>query len=296
MYEDDLTNSDQPDEDLLPAERPRSGATVIRLRLGKLNIETCPPLLMEHAGMLQLEAKTACVQGGGVLVDNIDPAGAEALVAALHETGEASFAVPAEQIVPLPRAVPVHAVNLTKTDLGPLDTVGRQEKAPWEAAIVLALGGVAAQKEERRTKGEGSVLSQPIGTAGAFAMGGMAGVALSVSGSAMRSAMSAETVHRTEQRVWLDLVFLKPLRRYRIDSGQFDYSLLGDQLAMGGDANIQTLARWFLYAGPGMVTNIDAVELQEKGKVGLPHLGEKGYNELVHWLINLARFGKRPEG
>ncbi len=286
-------SGEQPEPDY--GERPRVGSTVIRLRLGKLNIETCPPLLVQHAGMLRLEAVTACSHGGGFLVDNLDPARAEAVAAAMQQVGEPCFVVPAAEIVPLPRAVPIHSVRLTRSDLGPTDTVGRQESAPWETAIVLALAGVATEKEERRSRRDQSVLSQRVGTAGALTMGGVAGVALSVAGSALRAATSSETVHKTEQRVWLDLVFLKPLRRYRIDSGQFDYSLLGEQRAMTGELNIQRLARWFLHAAPQLLTNVDGEQLKQAGKVPLPHLTERAFNETVRWLINLARFGQKPE-
>lgn len=294
MYEEELPakgiEESAPDYDA----RPRMGATVIRLRLGKLNLETCPPLLVQHAGMLRLEAVTACSQGGGFLADNLDPQRAQALAAALEEVDEPCFVVPAAQVVPLPRAVPVHSAHLTKTDLRPTDTVGRQESALWETAIVLALAGVATEKEERRSRRDQSVLTQRVGTAGAVTMGGVAGVALSVAGSALRAATSSETAHKTEQRVWLDLVFLKPLRRYRIDSGQFDYSLLGKQRAMTGELNIQRLARWFLHAASQMLTNVDGEQLRQTGKVPLPHLTERVYNETVRWLINLARFGQRP--
>jgi hypothetical protein len=296
MYEEELPQGEIEEEEPDPWDQPRVGATVIRLRLGKMNIETCPPLLVQHAGMLRLEAATACSHGGGFLVDNLDPKKAEAVAAALQAVGEPCFVVPAAEVVPLPRAVPVHSVHLTKTDLGPTDTVGREESAPWEVAIVLGLAGVALDQEERRPGRDQSVWSQRVGTAGAVALGGMAGVALSVAGSALRAATSTETVHKTEQRVWLDLVFLKPLRRYRIDSGQFDYSILGDQLAMTGDLNVQRLARWFLYAAPQMLTNVDGETLKQAGKVPLPHLAEKPYNEMVHWLINLVRFGRKPEG
>lgn len=294
MCDDDLQEYEKPQED--PRQRPRTGATVIRLRLGKLNIETFSSLLAQHAGLLKLEAKTTCVQGGGVPADNLEPQGAEALAAALREAGEPCFVAPAGEMAPLPRAIPVHATRLSATDLGPLDQVGRQEKAPWDKAIVLALAGVGVEREERKISRDDSILTRAVGTAGAMSLGGMAGVALSVSGAAARSAVSADTSHRTEQRVWLDLVFLHPLRRYRIDSGQFDYSVLGEQLAMTGEANVQTLARWFLHWAPGLVTNVNAAGLQGKGRVRLPHLGEKGYNDMVHWLINLARFGQRPEG
>ncbi len=295
MYDEKLPEGGAPEEELLPGERPRTGASVIRLRLGRLDLETFPPLLMEHAGLLKLEAKTVCVQGGGILADNLEPARAQALAAAVQAAGEPCFVAPAGKMAPLPRAVPVHAARPHATDLGPVDQVGRQDKAPWDKAVALAMAGVGVERQERKVSRDDSFLTRRVGTAGAMSIGGVAGVAISVSGAVARSALSGDTVQKTEERVWLDLVFLHPLRRYRIDSGQFDYSLLGDQLAMTGEANVQTLARWFLHWAPQMVTNVDAAELAAKGRVRLPHLAEKPYNEMVHWLINLAKFGKRPE-
>ena len=293
MNEQDLPEEPGAEEEVDPREKPRTGASVIRLRWGKLDVEACAPLLRRYTGLHRQDAAVACARTGGILADNIDPAQAPGLVAALQAAGEPCFAVPAAEVVPLPRAVPVLAARLSSTDLGPLDNLGRQEEAPWDKAIALVLAGVAVVEEKRKT-----VHHRAPGGGMALAGGAAFGLAGAIAGGALDRSLHTEQrlVSKTEQRVWLDVVFLHPLRRYRIESGKFDYSVLGKQRATTGAANIQTLARWFLAYAPQVRTNVDGAELAKTGKVALPQLGEKAYNETVHWLINLARFGREAEG
>jgi hypothetical protein len=289
MNEEELPEGAAEEETADRREQPRTGATVIRLRQGKLEVEACAPLLVRYAGLHRPDAAAVCARAGGMLADNLDPAQASALVAALQALGEPCFAVPAAEVVPLPRAVPIHAAQLSPTDLGPLDTVGRPQEAPWEKAIALVLAAVPVVEAQRKVVHHRAPL-------GGMALAGAVGFGLAgaVAGKALDRALGTEqrTVSKTDRHVWLDVVFLHPLRRYRIESGKFDYSVLGKQLATTGANNVQTLARRFLAYAPHVRTNVNAAELHKLGSLPLPHLPEKAFNETVHWLINLARFGK----
>jgi hypothetical protein len=292
MHDENMPEEATEEEEPDPRPRQRTGASVLRLRSGRLDVATIAPLLVQHLGMSRFEAATLCAHGSGIFVDNIDLTPAQALAEAMQQRGEPCFTVSAAELVPLPRAVPIHAAHLTAGDLGPLDTVGRQEKAPWDKAVALALAEVAVVEQQRPgATGGGSRPGRAV-VAGAVGLGTASYLASKI-GSA--TAGPAHTTSKPAQRVWLDLVFLHPLRRYRIDSSQFDYSVLGKQLATTGAANIQTLARWFLTYAPQMRTNLNAKALQRLGQVPLARMNAKTLNETVHWLLNLARFGKEPE-
>ena len=268
-----------------PSPEPRTGATVIRLRQGTLDHACFPALLCEYAGMNRADAGLVCAHGHGLLAENLAPEQAEALAAALRGAGEPCFVVPAAEVAPLPPPVPIRAARLTPTDLGPIDAHGRQEPAPWEKAIALVLAWASVEREIQEVRQEHGYASPPLGrpgsrgrTRGAL-VGGYSGTEL-----------------KPEERLRLDLVFLHPLRRYRIDSHQFDYSLLGPAARLSGETNLPALARSFVLAAPRMMTTPPARQLAEPAAARLPHLAEHGFDETVHWLINLARFGKQAAG
>ncbi len=285
MVDDELEKQNGDDETWEdPREKARDGATVIRMRCGRLDIQVFAPLLVEHAGIHRLDAPQVCARGAGILVDNISIDAAEALAEALQEHGEGCFVVPAAFVVPLPRAKPLHAARLTPSDLGPTDTVGQVEQALWRTAVALALARVSVETTQT-VPSSASLLTRRMRYVG---VGGIPGIAI---GSALSPSTSSKTVTKSGRRTFLDTVFLAPLRRYRVDAGGFDYSILGKQLQGNSEANIQVLARWFLHAAGHMRTNFDTKQLMLTGQVDLPNLSSQGFEDLVHWLINLVRFG-----
>ena len=265
-----------------PREKPRTGATIIQSECGRLDIELFPPLLMEYAGMHKPDATRACASEGGLLVDNVDCDVAETLAEVLKAHGEDCFVVPAADVIPLPRERQTHAARLTPSDLGPVDAAGRVEAAPWEKAIALAMGQVAVV--DTRVKSADGVLSHRLSAA--TRMGGVGVVAAGIGSSPGRKT----TVKRSRSQVLMDIVFLGKLRRYRIESREFDYKILGDQRQPGSEANIRALARCFLRAAPGMRTNFDAKRLMATGAASIPRYSECDFDETVHWLINMVRF------
>lgn len=182
-----------------------------------------------------------------------------------------------------PTARPIRAARLTRDGLGPVDAAGNTEKARWQDAVVLAMTRVSVETTQTKSS-PGSLLTQHLPYVG---VGGVAGVAL---GRALSPSSGRETVTKSASHTFLDIVFGHPLRRYRIDARHFDHSLLGEQLQPSSDSNIRVLARWFLHAAGHMRTNFDTQQLMATGQVEPPHLSGHGFNDLVHWLINLARF------
>ena len=266
-----------------PRTKPRTGATVIRLRTGRLDINTCPQLLVTHGKMYKPDATKVCSQGAGILADNLDPNVARALAAALEDVGEPCFVVAAAEVVPLPAAQVFTSAHLSKSELAPVDVSGKLDRCPWTQALVLSLAHVTEQVTETKAAA-GNVLSRRV-----TGLGGFATAASMATGG---TAMKRETVTRSAHPAFLEIVFGAPLRRYRIDGRHFDYSVLGDQLQQSSEANLRTLGRWFLWAAPWVRTNVDRDEMLATGQAPLPQLSEHQLDDLTHWLINLVHFGK----
>lgn len=288
MADETIQQEDEVDRDGEDShEKTRDGATIIRLRSGRLDIEVFPALLAEHAGIYRGDAAKVCARGDGIIVDNVDIDKAKALAKALQEHGEDCFVVPASSLVSLPRAKPIHAAHLTRPDLGPVDAAGNRESASWKDAIVLAMAGVRVEASETQTSPDG-LLTRRLPYVG---VGGAAGIALGVM---LSPGGDRQTVKKSATHTFLDIVFRDPLRRYRIEARQFDYSILGKQLQASSAANIRTLARWFLHAAHHMRTHFDTDHLMATGQVRLPSLSVRQFHNLVHWLMNLVYL--RDEG
>ena len=101
--------------------------------------------------------------------------------------------------------------------------------------------------------------------------------------------------------IFLGIIFVVPLFQ-----GIWEKAVEGESVRalavfrkIPSEANLRTLARWFLYAAPGMRTNLDREELLATGQAALSEVSEHQLHELTHWLINLVHFGKEeapPKG
>jgi len=129
-----------------PRERPRDGATLIRERSGRLELETFVPLVAQHTGLHRSEAAKVCQAGHGILVDNIETAVAQALAADLNAHDEKCFIIPAAAVIALPRAKPIHGLRLLKAELHLVDAAGHVEVVPWDKLLILAAAHVPVEK------------------------------------------------------------------------------------------------------------------------------------------------------
>lgn len=254
-----------------PREAPRTGATIIRKRWGRLSLEVFAPLLMEYGRLHKPDATNACGRGGGILADNIEINAAEALAEALRAHGEDCFVVPAAHLVALPRERPIRAARLTRDGVALRDAAGHSESGPWKKGIVLAMAHVSVTTTTTK-RSPSSVVSHRAGPAG----GGIA------------------TKRSSDTRTLADMVFLGKLRRYRISAPAFDYSILRDQLQPRSEDNILALVRQFLGAAPHLRTNFDAQQLASSGETEIPTHSTREFDDVVHWLINLVRFDRQP--
>lgn len=295
MYEldpDELDAEDEEEEEggLIwedPREKPRTGATLIRKRTGRLDLETFAPVVSHYVGLHRADAAAVCAHGRGILLDNIDIAAAEALAAHLQSLGEDCFVIPAEHLVPLPEERHVVRARMTREELHLYETSGEEHSAPWSRLLLLAMARVAVTTTVARPKA-GNILTRKI-SYGAAVVGGAYGAALS---AAVAGSATSQHAHSTSHHTYADLVFLHPLRRLRINAREFDYAILGDQVQPASEANLRALARWFVHAAPQVRTNFDSRRLLETGEIDVQHTDLHELEALVHWLINLARFDR----
>ena len=256
----------------------RDGATVLRLRWGRLDLDTFTAAFEQTVHLCEPDARRLCFLSPGILADNADPAAASALAAALQERGEPCLVVPSAELLPLPSVTPVTHLRLTSAGVHPVAVGEEGELCPWASAAALSLAHVHGETTRVVPESTGMILEHAL-TATVY--GGLWGLAHVPSDLPV----SVETLGAQ-----LDLIFTAPARRLRIDAHKFDFLLLGDQLQTTGEANIHDLARWFLTAAPALRTNVDAQELLATGRAALPQLSPPLFDDLGHWLLNLAHF------
>lgn len=270
-----------------PRERPRDGATVIRERAGRLDLETFAPLVAQHTGLHRAEAAKICQAGHGVLVDNIDVSAAEALAAALHAHGEPCFVIPAAFLIPLPRAKAIHGLRLLKRELQLVDAAGHVQTVPWDKLLLLAAAHVPVERTVQRSAPD-NLFTRRV-SYGAVALGGAAGAAIAAAGSAVTSGPRAR--QSSALHTLANIVALHPLRRFEFDGRELDYSVLGEQVQPSSEANARLILRWLLTVAPHLRCNLEADQMRAGIEAPLPVHTRHDLDATVHWMINLARFG-----
>lgn len=271
-----------------PRELPRTGATILRLRNTRLDLETFTPLFVQHLQVPKFEATKLCQLDSGTLLDNIDAALAERIAADLRARGEACVVVPAAKILKLPRPHVICAMQFHKTGV---DVRGASEDwhhIRWEDLSCLAMGQVAVEEVKRTSR---SLLTRRITSPGY-----MGGDPISTIASAVAPRSNVSVSKTSSQHQLLEFVSLLPLAYCRLDARHFDYSILGDQRQDGSTANVLTLARWLLHYAPHLRSNIDAEKLKATGRTGLPGTDQHGLMEISEWLANLAQFSGGTDG
>ena len=266
-----------------PREGPRGGWTVLRRQCHPLPVEPFANILVDCGEILKPDATKICRQSGGILLDNVQEDQARRVAEGLSRNGEECLLVPAARIVDAPRALPIHSVHLTATDMGPTDAMGKRRSAPWDRCLAMAMANVEAPEKS----------SGPGGARGRGLRKGLAGpttgeVLSAVLGDGPRSPWTGgDAVVRTT----VDIVFDEPMTRYRIDARGFDYGVLADRRQHYSKQNIQILARWLLHAAPHIQTSFSSEALMQMGEVEVPAMARRMFDEVVKWLVNVARLG-----
>jgi hypothetical protein len=281
MYPEE-SDAEQTEE---PAEDQPTGPTgaVVRARYGRLALEVFAPILAQSAHLVKAEATEACSHGRGILLTRIPLEAAQATVAALRAQGEESWAVPTEELVPVPPVWQIHAAHLGHEGARVVNSAGHTEEVRWSDAQAMTFARVRPIDFKSKVKPPTRAMRSGFGAAMAMSAGGVMIV------NAEDLVPRPKLAGPSPVRPFVELLFAGHAQRFRIDGHEFDYSVLGDQRQEGSDSNIQTLARWLLYAAPHVRTNFDTQALMDKGWVRLAEVPEHGFAEMQRWLVNLLR-------
>ncbi|MFI5345789.1 MAG: hypothetical protein ACHQ51_05390 [Elusimicrobiota bacterium] len=242
------------------------------------------------AGVLARRAKAPALdfagparRAWGVAAEALPAGEAEALAADLSAAGQEALAVPSSLI-----EAPAEPVLVSKAELsadGFDVTAGRANAAPerlsWARLVAICAGGVEERSSKTVTE------SSPV------EMGEQAvrlGLTMATGIPLMKSAVKKQRVVETRDRALaLDLLFLEPSRRVRVDARAFDFSLLGDKMTYGAETNFLALVEELVSRAPRALRGKGTRALLARRPAG-DSLYE-GFDDLAReerWLLTLA--------
>jgi hypothetical protein len=171
----------------------------------------------------------------GVIAEALPAEAAEALAADLTAAGQTSLAAPSSLLEAPPP--PVLVAKAEFSDDG-FDVVsGRANAAPerlsWRRLSALCAAGL----EVRTTKTVTETTPMEMGEK-AMRLGLTMATGIPLMGSKKEVKRVVETKDRA---LMLDILFLGPSRRLRVDAQAFDYSLLGPKMGYGVEVNFHAL-------------------------------------------------------
>ena len=180
----------------------------------------------------------------GVAAESLPAVEAESLAADLTAAGQAALAVPTS-LLELPPE-PVLAAKAELSSEGFDLVAGRANAAP-ERLSWTRLAAICAAGVEERT-------SKTVTETAPVDMGEQAvrlGLTMATGIPLMKSAKQTKRVVETRDRAFvLDLLFLEPSRRVRMDARAFDFSVLGAKMGYGAEANFLLLVEELVARGP----------------------------------------------
>ena len=217
----------------------------------------------------------------GVIAESLPAAEADALAARLNEAGLAALAAPTTLL-----ETPPAPVMVTKAELSGdgFDVVsGRANAAPerqsWSHLAVICAGGVEVKESKTITeKAEMDIKEKAVRLGLTMATG------IPMMGGKKEVTRVVETKDRA---LTLDLLFLNPARRLRIEARAFDYSMLGPKMAHAAEVNFGILV--------GEIASRAPSALRGKGTRGFVNkTGDWRYDSLAdldreeRWLLTLS--------
>ncbi|MFI5362944.1 MAG: hypothetical protein ACHQ49_13315 [Elusimicrobiota bacterium] len=181
----------------------------------------------------------------GIVSETLPASDAEALAAELTAAGQAALAAPSSLLEALPPPVLALKAELSGDgfDVVAVRGEGSAERLSWTRLSALCAAGL----EERTSK---TVMETKPMEIGEKAM--RLGLSLATGIPMMGSKKELKRVVETRDRaLTLDLLFLTPSRRVRVDARAFDYSLLGPKMGYGAEVNFHALLEELAARAPG---------------------------------------------
>lgn len=245
---------------------------------------------MAVAGVLGRRAKAPALdfvaparRAWGLVAETLSPEDAKSLAADLTAAGLDAVAVPASLL-----EAPASPVGVSKAELsreGFEILAGRANAAPERLAWSRLAAVCAASVEERSSKTVTE--TKPVEAAEQAVR---LGLTMATGLPLMKSASKVTRVVETRDRALvLDLLFLEPSRRLRVDPRAFDFSCLGAKMTYGAETNFLALVEELTARAPRALRGRGTRAL-----LGRRPSAESSYESLddlareERWLQNLA--------
>lgn len=217
----------------------------------------------------------------GVVAESLPAAEADALAAALTAGSQPALSAPTSLL-----ETPPPAVQVTKAELAGdgFDVVsGRANAAPerlsWTHLAALCAAGVEVRTSQTITEKEPMDIKER-----AVRLGLTMATGIPLMGGKKEVTRVVETKDRA---LTMDLLFLNPARRLRIEARAFDYALLGPKMAHAAEVNFGILLAELASRAPAALRGRGTRALLSK-------TGESRYESLAdlereeRWLLTLA--------
>jgi hypothetical protein len=201
----------------------------------KFSAVTVAAVLAARAQKPALDFALSARRAWGVVAEGEEAQSAHTLAALLTEKGQAAVAAPSSLL-----ESPAAAVVALKAELGregfeltAAKGEGEPERLPWSRLSVICAAAFEVRQSRVVT---GTTPTEMTERAVRLGLTMVTGLPL------MKSKTQTKTVVESKDRaLQLDLLFIEPPRRVRIDARAFDYSLLGGAMGYGAEANFLAL-------------------------------------------------------
>ena len=219
----------------------------------------------------------------GIIVESMPGADAEALANELTAAQQAALAVPSSLLEAPPPEILAAKAELSGDGF---DLVaGRANAAPERLSWTRLAAICAAGLEVRTSKTVTETTPMELGEK-AVRLGLTMATGIPLMGSKKEVKRVVETRDRA---LMVDLLFLNPVRRLRIDARAFDYSLLGPKMGHAAEVNFSVLLLELVARAPAALRGKGTRAFLNKRPAG-----ESRYESLAdlereeRWLLTLA--------
>jgi hypothetical protein len=201
-------------------------------------------VLAKRAKVPALDFVAPIRRGWGIVAGPLPATEAEALAAELTAAGQAALAAPTSLVEEIPAPVQVGKAEFSGDGFDVVS--GRANAAPerlsWTRLAALCAAGVEIRTSTTVTE------TAPM-EIGEKAM--RIGLTMATGIPMMGSKKEVKRVVETRDRaLLLDLLFLGPPRRLRVDARAFDYSVLGPKMGYGAEVNFLALVGELIARAP----------------------------------------------
>lgn len=249
-------------------------------------------VLAGRARVPALDMAAAVHRSWGLVAESLPAAEAEDLAAALGAAGQDCVAVPTSLLEQVPPVVSATKIRFSDGGFELLE--GRErpspERMPWPRLAALCAAGLEVKMTTTVAEGAGpAAMAERAVRLGLTLVTGLPLM--------KRRAEAKRTVESRDRRLLLDILFLDPPRRVRVDAGDFDYSVLGARMGYGAELNFRSLLEALALRAPPALLGRGSRALLARRPAG-----ESLYESLdllereERWLLSLAALRATPGG